>query len=132
MKLTSILSVAATFCFAIASVGCGSPANNAANTSTNINKTNTAVVTNTTTTNTAANTASNTETSKADSVGVPECDDGVPCTFDGCESGVCVYTPMTSMCAERMSMLSDIGSPGRDSGMLIVSGCICAGAARCA
>jgi hypothetical protein len=41
-------------------------------------------------------------------------------------------SPITSMRADRMSMRSDIGSPGRDNGMLIVSGCICAGAARCA
>jgi hypothetical protein len=37
-------------------------------------------------------------------------------------------SPITSMCAERISMFSDIGSPGRDSGMVIVSGWACAGA----
>jgi hypothetical protein len=35
------------------------------------------------------------------------------------------------MRAEMMSISIDIGSPGRDSGMVMVSGCICAGAARC-
>ena len=96
MKLTSILSVAATFCFAIASFGCGSPANNTANTGTNTNKANTAVVTNTTTTNTAANTATNTasstETSKADSVGVPECDEYIQ-KYEACLTMIAAKAP---------------------------------------
>ena len=36
-------------------------------------------------------------------------------------------SPITSMRAERMSISIEIGSPGRDSGMVMVSGCICAG-----
>jgi len=98
MKLTSILTIAASFCLAIASIGCGSPANTAANTGTNINKSNTAVVTNTTA-NSAANSANhtaNTEVSKseaaADSVGVPECDEYIK-KYEACLTTIAPKAP---------------------------------------
>ncbi len=48
------------------------------------------------------------------SPGTPECDDGVPCTADGCEDGVCVYAPMTSLCALGDTCDPVLGCSGRE------------------
>ena|SRR5215217_5227620 len=93
MKTTSIFALAASFCFAIASMGCGSPANTAANTGTNINKSNTAVITNTTanSANAASNTVSKTEP-VGDSVGVPECDEYIK-KYEACLTMIAAKAP---------------------------------------
>jgi hypothetical protein len=96
MKTSSILVLALSLCFAIASMGCSSSANTAANTSANSNKSNTAVVVNTSTTNTATNTAANTQIAKSepagDSVGVPECDEYIK-KYEACLTTIAAKAP---------------------------------------
>ncbi len=50
------------------------------------------------------------------STGVPDCDDGVACTADGCEGGACTHVPDDSLCAVGDACDAAHGCGGRECG----------------